>query len=77
MIGGGVFDEVNQQATHSKETLRIRVGINTRVPVVAGVLGTEKPSFEILGFAINIAQQMERNSVPMQVHISRPVYKLI
>ena len=60
-----------------KEKLRIRVGINSGGPLVAGVLGTEKPTFEILGPTINMAQQMEHNGVPMEVHISRPVYELI
>ena len=59
------------------ETLRIRCGVNTGGPIVAGVLGTAKPTFEILGPPINIAQQMEHFGVPMLVHISRPVYELI
>ncbi|EAY04205.1 Adenylate and Guanylate cyclase catalytic domain containing protein [Trichomonas vaginalis G3] len=59
------------------ESLRIRVGVNTGGPIVAGVLGTEKPTFEILGPTINIAEQMESKGVPMQVQISRPVYELI
>ena len=58
-------------------SLRIRVGINTGGPIVAGVLGTEKPTFEILGPAINMAQQMEQHGVPMKVHISRTTYELI
>ncbi|KAK8894826.1 hypothetical protein M9Y10_023264 [Tritrichomonas musculus] len=57
--------------------LRIRVGINTGGPIVAGVIGTDKPTFEILGPAINMAQQMEHHGVPMKVHISRSVYQLI
>jgi len=59
------------------ENLQIRVGVNSGGPIVAGVLGTEKPTFEILGPPINIAQQMEHFGVPMQVHISRTVYELI
>ena len=58
-------------------SLRIRVGINTGGPLVAGVFGTEKPTFEILGPAINMAQQMEHHGVPMLVHISRSTYELI
>lgn len=57
--------------------LQIRVGINTGGPIVAGVLGTEKPTFEIIGPPINMAQQMEHHGVPMKVHISRSVYELI
>ncbi|OHT01531.1 Adenylate and Guanylate cyclase catalytic domain containing protein [Tritrichomonas foetus] len=59
------------------KTLRIRVGVNTGGPIVAGVLGVGKPTFEILGPAINMAQQMEHHGVPMKVHISRSVYELI
>lgn len=58
------------------QQLRIRVGVNTGGPIVAGVLGIGKPTFEILGPAINMAQQMEHHGVPMNVHISRPVYEL-
>lgn len=49
------------------EKLQIRVGINTSGPIVAGVLGTEKLIFEILGPAINMTQQIEHHGVPMQV----------
>jgi class 3 adenylate cyclase/PAS domain-containing protein len=67
---GRVNREINQ-------TLRMRVGINTGGPLVAGVIGTEKPTFEIIGPAINMAQQMEHEGVPMNVHISRSTYELI
>ena len=59
------------------QNLRIRVGVNTGGPIIAGVLGTAKPTFEILGPAINMAQQMEHHGVPMKVHVSRSVYELI
>ena len=68
------LERVNKQID---QNLRIRVGINTGGPIVAGVLGTEKPTFEILGPAINMAQQMEHHGVPMKVHVSRAVYELI
>jgi class 3 adenylate cyclase/PAS domain-containing protein len=67
---GRVNSEINQ-------TLRMRVGINTGGPLVAGVIGTEKPTFEIIGPTINMAQQMEHEGVPMNVHISRSTYELI
>ena len=71
------IDCVRQLDEENDLSLQIRVGINTGGPIVAGVLGTEKPTFEILGPAINMAQQMEHHGVPMHVHISRSVYELI
>jgi len=59
------------------EKLRIRIGVNTGGPIIAGVLGTDKPMFEILGPAINMAQQLEHHGLPMQIHISRSLYELI
>jgi class 3 adenylate cyclase len=69
-------EELNQERG---QKLQIRVGINTGGPIVAGVLGggCAKPTFEILGPSINMAQQMEHHGVPMQVQISRSVYELI
>jgi len=66
--------EINQELNQS---LEIRVGIATGGPIIGGVLGVGKPTFEILGPAINMAQQMEHNGIPMKVHISRSVYELI
>ena len=59
------------------QNLRIRIGINTGGPIVAGVLGVGKPTFEIFGPAINMAQQMEHHGIPNQIQISRPVYELV
>jgi class 3 adenylate cyclase len=68
------IEELNQEVG---QQLRARVGMNTGGPIVAGVLGIGKPTFEILGPTINMAQQMEHHGVPMQVHISRAVYELV
>jgi class 3 adenylate cyclase len=68
------IQELNREVN---QTLRIRVGVNTGGPIVAGVLGIGKPTFEILGPTINMAQQMEHHGVPMQVHVSRAVYELV
>ena len=56
---------------------KVRVGANTGGPIVAGVLSVSKPTFEIIGTAINLAQQMEHHGIPMAVHITRSVYELI
>lgn len=60
-----------------KENLKIRVGCNTGGPIVAGVLGIEKPTFDILGPEINLAAMMEHHGIPMHVHIPQHVYELV
>ena len=69
-----VIERVNSELN---ENLKIRVGINTGGPIVAGIIGTAKPTFEILGPTINMAQQMEHHGIPMNVQITRSVYELI
>jgi class 3 adenylate cyclase len=59
------------------EHLRIRVGVNTGGPIVAGVLGIEKPTFDILGPPICLAAMMEHHGVPMKVHIPQHCYELV
>jgi class 3 adenylate cyclase len=59
------------------EHLRIRVGVNTGGPIVAGVLGIEKPTFDILGPPICLAAMMEHHGVPMMVHIPQHCYELV
>jgi len=68
------IEELNKETGQS---LQIRIGVNTGGPIVGGVLGIGKPTFEILGPAINMAQQMEHHGLPMKVQVSRPVYELI
>ena len=76
-FGLDAIDAVQRVNSDIGQNLRIRVGVNTGGPLVAGVLGVGKPTFEIIGPVINMAQQMEHNGVPMNVHISRAVYELI
>ncbi|EAY15140.1 Adenylate and Guanylate cyclase catalytic domain containing protein [Trichomonas vaginalis G3] len=61
----------------NKVQLRIRAGINCGGPIIAGVLGIEKPTFDILGSAISVAASMEHNGVPMNVHIPQHMYDLV
>ncbi|OHS93295.1 Adenylate and Guanylate cyclase catalytic domain containing protein [Tritrichomonas foetus] len=76
-FGIDALDAVEKLNKELTQNIRIRVGVNTGGPIVAGVIGVGKPTFEILGPAINMAQQMEHHGVPMAVHVSRRVYELI
>jgi class 3 adenylate cyclase len=79
MVGFGLaaLDCVTRINKLKNEALQIRVGVNTGGPIAAGVLGIGKPTFEIIGPAIVLAQQMEHHGVPGMVHCPRAVYELI
>ena len=54
-------------------SLSFRIGIHTR-PVVAGVIGTHKFSYDLWGDTVNIASRMEANGVPGRIHVTQAVY---
>ncbi|MGD1895904.1 MAG: adenylate/guanylate cyclase domain-containing protein [Phormidesmis sp.] len=53
--------------------LCLRIGINTG-PVVAGVIGTKKFSYDLWGDAVNIASRMESHGIVNRIQVSEDSY---
>ncbi|MBT8322419.1 MAG: tetratricopeptide repeat protein, partial [Eudoraea sp.] len=68
--------ECKEKGAEGHARLDIRVGINTG-PVVAGVVGTKKFSYDIWGDTVNVASRMESNSEPGRINISENTYQLV
>jgi class 3 adenylate cyclase len=60
--------------TREERSLNFRIGIHTG-PVVAGVIGTRKFSYDLWGDTVNIASRMETHGLPGRIHVSREVYE--
>jgi class 3 adenylate cyclase len=57
--------------------LAVRIGVNSGGPVIAGVLGTDKPVFDIIGDPINIAARLQSTDIPGKIQISEDTHTLI
>ena len=51
-------DQLDHVNIHSFNRFSMRIGINVG-PVVAGVIGAQKPQFDIWGNTVNVASRME------------------
>lgn len=59
-----------------KTSFQFRVGVHTG-PVVAGVIGLERFTYDLWGDTVNVAQRLEATSETSTVHISEQTYFLV
>ncbi len=68
--------EMQQIVAHYKangKPFKIRIGINTG-PVVAGVIGRKKFSYDLWGDTVNVASRMEELGKPGAIHTTAETY---
>ena len=67
--------------THLKEEVKvdfdIKIGIHTGGPVIAGVISTDYPSYQILGNVETYTERLMRICDPNKLRVSRSVYELV
>ncbi len=56
--------------------LQLRIGVNSG-PVVAGVIGRRKFSYDLWGDVVNTASRMESHGVPGRLHITEATHHLV
>jgi class 3 adenylate cyclase len=67
-------DEVAGRTDPSGQPLQVRIGIDTG-PVVAGVIGQDKFSYDLWGDTVNTASRMESLGVPGCIQVTARTYQ--
>lgn len=69
----GKLDIINK---HSFNNFKLRVGLN-HGPVVAGVIGAQKPQYDIWGNTVNVASRMDSTGVLGKIQVTEETAKVL
>uniref|UniRef100_A0A3B4FX58 Adenylate cyclase type 2 n=2 Tax=Haplochromini TaxID=319058 RepID=A0A3B4FX58_9CICH len=69
----GKLDVINK---HSFNDFRLRIGIN-HGPVIAGVIGAQKPQYDIWGNSVNVASRMETTGLLGKIQVTEETREIL
>lgn len=71
-----VLKHIKDFNTRNKSELQVRIGIHCG-PVVAGIIGKKKYTYDLWGSTVNLASRMESTGVTDRIQVSQDVYDKI
>ncbi|MCB5184196.1 adenylate/guanylate cyclase domain-containing protein [Methylobacillus gramineus] len=67
---------IAELSTQAGRPFAMRIGINSG-PVVAGIIGNTRFSYDLWGDAVNVASRMEHTGLPNEIQVSAASYQLL
>ncbi|XP_046413493.1 adenylate cyclase type 2 isoform X2 [Neodiprion virginianus] len=71
-----VLDGINREKISNIEPYKLRIGIS-HGEVTAGVVGAQKPLYDIWGDAVNMASRMDTTGVPGKIQVTKETAALL
>ncbi|XP_063623161.1 adenylate cyclase type 2 isoform X1 [Cydia splendana] len=68
-----ILDQINRE---SFQRFRLRIGLN-HGPVIAGVVGAQKPQYDIWGNTVNVASRMDSTGVMGRIQVTEDTAKVL
>lgn len=75
-LARGMLNIMHQFNKKFSTQLRLRIGINSG-PVIAGVIGKRKFTYDLWGDTVNVASRMESSGVPGRIQVSGTTYEYL
>jgi adenylate cyclase len=72
----GMLEALDRLNETSEVPFRVRIGMHTG-PVVAGVIGMHKFTYDVWGDTVNVASRLEAYSVPGRIHVSERTRRVL
>ena len=71
-----MIDAVHAAGTHIGEPIDVRIGMHSG-PVVAGVIGKRKFTYDVWGDTVNVASRMESHGVPGHIQLTSTTQRVL
>ena len=69
-------DGIHRVTGNLGETIRLRIGVHAG-PLIGGVIGFKKFSYDVWGDTVNIASRLESHGVPDAIQVSEQLYEAL